>query len=136
MCIQFSKFKSLTKGMTIMFKYILMLTLCLSMIAGCSPEKNLETKIEAKVETLKVIYFGAVWCGPCQRMKAEVLNDSEVKKELDKIEFKMYDIDKSPDVKKKYGIAVVPTTLVVKGKSVKRYEGYLSKVQFLKILSQ
>jgi thioredoxin 1 len=117
-----------------MYKFIL--SLLVIFIIGCETEVSTEKKVKVSAEKSQVLYFGAAWCGPCKIMKAKVLNDPEVKRELEKRDFKMYDIDKSPDVKRKYGITVVPTTVIIKGKKMFKYNGYLSKSEFLNILSQ
>ena len=89
-------------------------------------------QVEQK-EKIEILYFGATWCGPCQKMKA-MFKDPEVKKELSKFDFKMIDFDKNPELSKKYKIRLLPTTIIEsKGK---RYEGGMTKKRFLEILSQ
>lgn len=94
--------------------------------------KNGSYEVEAK-EKIEILYFGATWCGPCQKMKA-MFKDPEVEKELSKFDFKMIDFDKNPELSKKYKIRLLPTTIIEsKGK---RYEGGMTKKRFLEILSQ
>ena len=83
----------------------------------------------------EVIYFGAVWCEPCKQMK-KIFKDPEVQKELLKFDFKMVDIDKQPELKKRYNIRVVPTTVTKDGKKIKKYEGGMTKASFLRLLSK
>lgn len=62
--------------------------------------------------TLKVIKFGAKWCGPC---KAYAPMFEAVKNELgDKAQFLSYDIDESEDLVETFEVRAVPTTLVVR----------------------
>lgn len=103
---------------------------------GCVADKPARDVIQTSEKKTRVLYFGATWCSPCRKMKAEVLNDSQVKKELKKVDFKMYDIDVDKDMKKLYRISVVPTTLIINGDKMKRYTGGMSKSQFLSILSK
>lgn len=89
-------------------------------------------EVETK-EKVEVLYFGAVWCGPCQQMK-RMFKDKDVQAALKKVDFKIIDIDKNPELKRKYKVRVVPTTII--DSKEKRYEGAMSKERFLKILSQ
>jgi thioredoxin-related protein len=89
---------------------------------------------EVQPDKDKVLYFGANWCPPCRLMKKNVLADKDVKKVLKGFNFKVLDIDIDIKEKMKYGIKVVPTTLVIRDKKIYRYTGYLNKKQFLSIL--
>lgn len=59
---------------------------------------------------MKVIKFGATWCGPC-KMYNPVFNT--VSKSLPQIEFESIDIDEDPIVTAKYKITAVPSTIIV-----------------------
>jgi thioredoxin 1 len=81
-----------------------------------------------------IIYFGATWCEPCKKMKT-IFKDPQVKKELQKFNFKIVDIDESPELKTKYKIRVVPTTVIKNSNKITKYEGYMTKSKLLRLLS-
>lgn len=83
----------------------------------------------------KCYYFGATWCPPCKKMK-NLFKDKEVAKEISKFDFQMYDIDKSPDLKKKYKVTKIPTLIFINKEKQTRHVGLMSKQQLLKILSE
>ena len=84
----------------------------------------------------KLLYFGATWCGPCVKMK-KLFKDKDVKKELDKYDFIMYDYDRDREVAEKYGIKFLPTMIFKKdGKIIHRIVGGLNKGELLKILKE
>ena len=88
---------------------------------------------ESKVELL---YFGATWCPPCRKMKP-LFKDKEVKKELDKYNFAMYDYDQDTKIAKKYKIKYLPTMVFKKGDSIiEKKTGGLSKSKLLEILKK
>ena len=74
-----------------------------------------------------VSYFGAEWCGACNRFKSEVLADPEVQRALNRGTFHQYDVDKNPDVARELGIQNIPT-IIIDGK---KYVGYMSKADLL-----
>lgn len=61
-----------------------------------------------------VIYFGAVWCGPCAKLK-EKLHDENVYKKMDKLEVAYVDVDddENEEIVKKYKVSVLPTQLFI-----------------------
>ena len=69
--------------------------------------------IEVDNDKPSVLYFGATWCTPCKITKRN-LESSEVKKELQRFNFKMYDVDVDKKEKEKYKIKLVPTIIVEK----------------------
>ena len=62
----------------------------------------------------RVLYFGATWCSPCRLMK-QVLKKENVKKELDKVDFIMYDVDKDKKEASKHKIKLIPTIIFLNG---------------------
>jgi thiol-disulfide isomerase/thioredoxin len=94
---------------------------------------NNDFKLSAKKEKQVILYFGAEWCPPCKAMK-KMMKDTEVKKELQKFDLQMIDIDKNPAMAKKYNIKSIPTTIFPSKN--KRYVGGKTKSQFLAILSK
>lgn len=72
-----------------------------------------------------LVDFYATWCGPCQLISPIV---EEVAKENENIKVIKIDVDKFPELSRKYGIMSIPTLMVFsKGKEVKKHIGYLEK---------
>tara|TARA_R100001377_G_scaffold11077_1_gene5549 strand:+ start:1647 stop:2045 length:399 start_codon:yes stop_codon:yes gene_type:complete len=124
------------------FKLLLPLLLLISfLIINPSTKNDLEIKRvvlqqqkQDKVEKTQMLYFGATWCSPCKKMK-QLFKDPEVKKELDRLDFRMYDIDIDAEMTRKYNITKVPTTIFqAEGKMGTRYTGSIPKSQLLQIL--
>lgn len=60
---------------------------------------------------MEIIKFSAKWCGPCNTYKT-IFND--VISEYPDITVMEVDVDKLPDITKKYGITSIPTTVINK----------------------
>lgn len=89
--------------------------------------KYLETEeFEKEINKGTVLVdFYATWCGPCQ-MLGPILE--EIEKENPQLNILKIDVDKFPEIAKKYGIMSIPTLIVFKeGKLVKTNVGYLDK---------
>jgi len=64
----------------------------------------------------KVLVFSASWCEPCQRDKVVL-----VQVEAMGVEVQVIDIDKRPDLARKYGVTSVPTYFIyISGHSIQR----------------
>ncbi|MCL1797112.1 MAG: thioredoxin [Eggerthellaceae bacterium] len=73
---------------------------------------DFQSKVLEAENTVLVDFF-ALWCGPCSRIAPVV---DELSAELaGKVDVYKVDIDKSPDVARKYGVMSVPTFMVFKG---------------------
>lgn len=85
-----------------------------------------EKEFNNLIEDEKVLVdFYATWCGPCQLISPIV---EEVAKENENIKVIKIDVDKFPELSRKYGIMSIPTLMVFsKGKEVKKHIGYLEK---------
>lgn len=85
-----------------------------------------EKEFNNLIEDEKVLVdFYATWCGPCQLISPIV---EEVAKEYENIKVIKIDVDKFPELSRKYGIMSIPTLMVFsKGKEVKKHIGYLEK---------
>ena len=61
-----------------------------------------------------VIYFGAVWCGPCEKLK-EKLNSDEAKEEMTNLSVCYVDIDEedNEEINIKYEIKSLPTQVFI-----------------------
>lgn len=78
-----------------------------------------------------VIDFSATWCGPC-RIFAPTFH--EVATEMGKkVDFYKVDVDKSPQLARKYNVRAVPTIIIYnpKTKNSERIEGVTSKADLV-----
>lgn len=72
-----------------------------------------------------LVDFYATWCGPCQLISPII---EEIAKENKNIKVIKIDVDKFPELSRKYGIMSIPTLMVFsEGKEVKKHIGYLDK---------
>ena len=99
------------------------------------PEASFAIEFESKNNKPSVLYFGATWCTPCKITKRN-FESKEVKKELQRFNFKMYDVDVDKKEKEKYKIKLVPTIIVEKDGKISRYVGGKSKAQIIEILKK
>jgi len=98
--------------------------------------KNYVFQSQQEQSKPQLLYFGATWCGPCQKMK-EMFEQKEIKSQLDKLAFKKYDVDVDTGEKDKWAIKLVPTIITIdKEGKIKRYTGLLKKDEFFEILSK
>lgn len=76
--------------------------------------------------------FWAVWCGPCQMLAPTI---EQIAKENDDFLVGKIDVDQSPDLARKFGIASIPTLVVMDGgKPVGKMIGVRSKDDILKLV--
>ena len=68
-----------------------------------------------------IVYFGATWCGPCQKMHREVWGTKEVEKFVTKdlapsadIQIHDIDVDQQPAYAKAWNVTSLPTTIIMK----------------------
>lgn len=85
-----------------------------------------EQEFNNLIEDKKVLVdFYATWCGPCQLISPII---EEIAKENENIKVIKIDVDKFPELSRKYGIMSIPTLMVFsEGKEVKKHIGYLDK---------
>lgn len=85
-----------------------------------------EQEFNNLIENEKVLVdFYATWCGPCQLISPII---EEIAKENKNIKVIKIDVDKFPELSRKYGIMSIPTLMVFsEGKEVKKHIGYLDK---------
>lgn len=81
-----------------------------------------------------IVDFWATWCGPC-RMVAPVME--ELDKQYDgKFKFTKLNVDENPSISLQFGIASIPTIMVVKeGKIVQKVIGFRPKAEFENIFN-
>jgi outer membrane lipoprotein-sorting protein len=84
-----------------------------------------------KLNKLVMVDFNAVWCGPCQRMKAEVFPTDKFKAYSKYFVFVEIDIDEQPGLAKTYGATSIPNVHFLKkdGSRVHQFVGYASPDQ-------
>ncbi len=81
-----------------------------------------------------LVDFFATWCGPC-RMVAPVLDEIAAEKAGEVTVVKV-DIDQSPDIAARYGVASVPTLIVFEnGQPIRQTVGAQPKQNLLALLA-
>ena len=76
--------------------------------------------------------FWAAWCGPCQRITPIL---EELSAERTDVKFCKIDVDQDPQLAVSYGVATIPTLILLKdGKEVSRSVGLRSRDQILSML--
>jgi len=86
------------------------------------------------MSSIKVIKFGAVWCGPC-KVLSNVWKD--VTASTPDVEFVSIDIDEDPDAVKTYSVKSVPTLVYLKdGVEVFRSVGLVTKDSIIKKIAE
>ena len=90
------------------------------------------TKEVMESEKVVLLDFWATWCGPCQ-MLAPILD--EVAEECPDITVGKIDVDKEQELAMSFGIASIPTLIVIKnGKAVDKAVGLRAKNQILEMI--
>ena len=122
-------------------KKIIILLLFALFTTGCVSDNAVQdngdiptTYSEAEKDT-NLMYFGATWCGPCKKMK-QLFKDKDVKKELDRLGLKIYDIDVDVEISKRYNIRSIPTLIIEKDGKAERHTGSMDKGKLLGILKK
>lgn len=85
---------------------------------------------------IKVIFFGAHWCGPCRALAPTIdkaiqacINDSEVS-------FQKVDIDNESEISMQYNVTSIPTIVYLRdGVEVSRTRGNMSINELLSNIS-
>lgn len=90
---------------------------------------------QVKDDKPSFLYFGATWCTPCKMTKRN-LESKEVKKELQRFNFNLYDVDVDKKEKEQYKVRMVPTIIVEKDNKTDRYVGGKSKAELIEILKK
>jgi thioredoxin 1 len=68
-----------------------------------------------KENKITVIYFGAIWCGPCQMLK-DKLNSDEAKSEMSNLSICYIDIDEeeNEELSEQYKVKSLPLQIFIK----------------------
>jgi len=117
-----------------------------SPVSAKAPSKTVSTFDDALAHARsenKAIYleFSAAWCGPCKVFKNRVLSDPQVRRAMNDVVFLTVDIDRDPDLARRFNITGVPTGVLLNVKPagykiVDKHVGGLSKPQFLSFLQK
>ena len=95
-------------------------------------DENYHALVEA-ADRKVLLDFWATWCGPCQ-MLAPTLE--EIAAENDSFYVAKIDVDQSPDLARKFGIASIPTLIVMEGgQPVGKMIGLRPKDDILKLVN-
>ena len=94
---------------------------------------NFDTIIQS--ETAVLVDFFAEWCGPC---KAQSPILKEMAGELgDRLKVIKIDVDKNPEIARRFRIQGVPTIMLFKNGEIKfKQAGMMSKPQLLNVVMQ
>lgn len=94
--------------------------------------KYLENDFEKEIKDKKILVdFYASWCGPC-RMLTEVLEGIE-----DKIDILKVDVDKFPEIARKYGVMSIPNLILFENNQiVKSQVGFLNENELLDFINK
>ena len=94
---------------------------------------NYEKDFNKLIGQSAVVDFYATWCGPC-KMFGPVFE--ETSNEID-MNFVKLDVDKTPDIARKYGVMTIPTIILFKnGEEIKRHTGFMSKTDLLNFINE
>ncbi|KAL7014538.1 hypothetical protein ACKWTF_015994 [Chironomus riparius] len=105
------------------------------MLQEVQSEEDFNDKISSAGNLLVVVDFHATWCGPCKNAEPKLEKLIESNKDL--IMILKVDIDKIPELKKRFSIKYVPTFIffwngekldgVVDEADVRKVEKYVDK---------
>lgn len=85
-----------------------------------------------KAEKPTIVDFRAEWCGPCNMLGPELDAIAQARGDLAVVQV---DVDKSPDLAARFGIASIPAVLLFKGGELAgRTVGFMPGAQLLKEL--
>jgi len=91
-------------------------------------------KISKELDHSLIVLFSADWCVYCKKLKKDISDN------LDKFEdttICIVDIDKNPELAKKYKVRSIPKTIVFDkiGNAVKEFKGYIN-IDLLRIKNE
>ena len=88
--------------------------------------------LSKKKKKMLLMIFKADWCYYCEKLENNTLNKSELKEDLSKFVVYKLDIDKEPEIYKKYNGEGIPAYYLINNeeKIHKQGKGYLSVEDF------
>jgi thioredoxin-like negative regulator of GroEL len=103
------------------------------LLSGCeySPgSKGRQANLDGRKPSLYI--FSAAWCGPCHELHGRTLQDPEVRRRLARYNVREIDIDRDPDLARKFNVKPIPACILVsaEGNIIRRREGYCSPAEF------
>ncbi len=91
-----------------------------------------ELNSELEKNEVVLVDFYADWCGPCKAL-APILE--EIDNDREKVKIVKINIDRNPDIAKRFGIMSIPTLIVFKnGKEINKNIGLCSKEFILEMI--
>ncbi len=94
---------------------------------------NYQEKVEES-SGVKLIKFGASWCGPCRHMLPFWKRQNKLN---GKFEFFEVDVDEEPELSAKFQVRSVPATFIVKnGQIVKSFVGMQNSSTIMEVLEK
>ncbi len=96
--------------------------------------KYLDKDFEKEIKNKRILLdFYASWCGPC-KMLTEVLEEMEPQLKIDVLKI---DVDKFPEVARKYNVLSIPTLYLLDNeKVIKNHVGYLNQEDLLNFINK
>ena len=91
--------------------------------------EQLNRKIVENKDKIIILYFGAKWCGPCQKLKMKILSNHETDLLNSVILYIDCDDENNEDIYDDWGAKSLPTQIFVKldnnnVKMINKLEGY------------
>lgn len=85
-----------------------------------------------------IVEFYADWCTPCSWFETNVLADAEVKRALERVEFRRYDYDstKGKHYAHRLGVHAIPSVVAIDrdGQGFRKLKGAVPKGTFIQFL--
>lgn len=75
----------------------------------------------------KMLYFKAVWCGPC-KVSSPIVEQLQQESETTGFEIEIINVDDQPEMSAEYGVRSIPTFIFLKdGEEIDRQVGGMQK---------
>ena len=100
------------------------------MIKYLDKDKDLQDEL---VNDISLVVFSATWCGPCQLL-AETIETYAKKND---ISITKVNVDDHGELAQSYGVMVVPTVMLFKGKELmKQATGYMNEEELASFINE
>jgi len=92
----------------------------------------------ANDDSLILLVFGAVWCGPCRALKARTLAATEFQEGAAPLHLVQIDVDRNREIVKEYGVRRIPDLklLSAAGRIVAQRQGFVAVGALMKWLAE